>query len=279
MTIAVLLTCYNRKDKTIHCLENLFSQDVGLEFFLVDDGSTDGTRKVVAQQFPQVNIIQGTGDLFWNRGMHLAWTTATKHKDYDFYLWMNDDTNVYSGAIRELLETSESENHRSIISGPSHASDNPDWITYGGTNKQEKVIKPNGQKQECVLVNGNILLVPRYVYSVVGLNDPFFHHSTGDYDYGLRARKLGIRSFITPHVLGVCDWSKTINYSNTWWHSDTPLTKRFKILYSPLGNNPILAFVYKRRHFGLMRACILFLKLHLRAFFPVLYGKLVGKKY
>ena len=46
--IAVLITCYNRKDKTLLCLESLFKQqglgiDFSLAVFLVDDGSTDGT--------------------------------------------------------------------------------------------------------------------------------------------------------------------------------------------------------------------------------------------
>ena len=46
-TIAVLLTCHNRKVKTISCLKSLYEATLpkgfSLEIFLVDDGSVDGT--------------------------------------------------------------------------------------------------------------------------------------------------------------------------------------------------------------------------------------------
>lgn len=98
-SIAVLLTVFNRREKTLHALQNLFAQqlpaDVALEVFLVNDGCTDGTPEAIAQQFPQVQIITSPGNLYWNRGMHLAWETAAQTKEYDFYLWLNDDTFMY----------------------------------------------------------------------------------------------------------------------------------------------------------------------------------------
>ena len=49
--LAVLLTCHNRKDKTLACLESFYlaEKPVGYTFdiFLVDDGSTDGTNNAV----------------------------------------------------------------------------------------------------------------------------------------------------------------------------------------------------------------------------------------
>ena len=46
--------------------------------------------EAVGKMFPQVHIIKGDGNLFWNRGMYMAWQAAIKEKDYDFYLWLND---------------------------------------------------------------------------------------------------------------------------------------------------------------------------------------------
>ena len=88
--IAILVTCYNRRDKTIQCLKNLFSQagikeDFTIEVFLVDDGSSDGTSEAVNMQFPQVHIIPGNGSLYWNRGMHLAWQKAKESADFDYF--------------------------------------------------------------------------------------------------------------------------------------------------------------------------------------------------
>ena len=90
---AILLTCYNRKDQTLECLKSLKKNTLFFKIFLVDDGSTDGTAKAVSACYPDVNIITGNGQLYWNRGMHLAWETASKN-DFDFYIWINDIFNV-----------------------------------------------------------------------------------------------------------------------------------------------------------------------------------------
>jgi len=72
-TIAVLLTCLNRKHKTFACLETLFSQvlpaNVDISAYIVDDASTDGTSDAVRQTYPQVKIFSGDGNLFGNGGM------------------------------------------------------------------------------------------------------------------------------------------------------------------------------------------------------------------
>ena len=59
-TIAVLLTVFNRKDKTLECLKHLYVQNgIGvhydIEVYLTDDGCTDGTPEAVNSLFPYVH--------------------------------------------------------------------------------------------------------------------------------------------------------------------------------------------------------------------------------
>ena len=69
-TIAVLMTCHNRKDKTLASIDSLFQQkmpaDFRLEVYLVDDASTDGTAEAVTQKYPEVKVVEGNGSLFLN---------------------------------------------------------------------------------------------------------------------------------------------------------------------------------------------------------------------
>ena len=69
-SIGVVITCYNRKEKTLASLKKLINQEdvdsLDINIYLVDDGSTDGTSEAVKKNFPQVNIIKGDGTLFWN---------------------------------------------------------------------------------------------------------------------------------------------------------------------------------------------------------------------
>ena len=90
--IAVILTCYNRKAKTLACLDRLFHAqevqgDVELTVFLTDDGCTDGTADAVRTSFPEkdIHILQGNGQLYWAGGMRLAWKAAMELSgEWDF---------------------------------------------------------------------------------------------------------------------------------------------------------------------------------------------------
>lgn len=43
--VAVILTCHNRKEKTVNCVKKLIggNPQIVFQFVIVDDGSTDGT--------------------------------------------------------------------------------------------------------------------------------------------------------------------------------------------------------------------------------------------
>ena len=249
-TIAVLLTVFNRKRETLNCLENLFKQVIpngySLDVYLVNDGCTDGTPEAVAEQFPQVNIIHAEGNLFWNRGMHLAWTTAAKTKDYDDYLWLNDDTILNQGAIEILLQTAKETKNNAIVVGTTSAVENKEQVTYGGRSFKEGLLAPQKQAQACDYFNGNMVLIPNAVYKIVGTHDPVFHHALGDFDYGLRAAKLGVQSFVAPGFLGKCDVHTSLP---TWCNPKKTFKQRWKAFRSPLGNNPEEFFVFEKRFF------------------------------
>ena len=94
--LAVLITCHNRLEKTKECLKSIYFQkkieQYDVKVFLVDDGSTDGTPEYIKENFPEIILIQGDGNLYWGGGMYLAWEEALKYKkNFDYFLWVNDD--------------------------------------------------------------------------------------------------------------------------------------------------------------------------------------------
>ncbi|MDP1817340.1 MAG: glycosyltransferase family 2 protein [Leadbetterella sp.] len=274
--IAVLITVFNRKKATLECLKNLHGQNdlnkkFSISIFLVDDGSTDGTSIEVKSNFPDVNIIQGNGKLFWNGGMRLAWDNASKH-DFDAYLWLNNDTLLYSNCISTIIDTSANHNYTSIICGSTESLKNKGLWTYGGGNYIKNKFIPNypeGIEKSCSIINGNCVFVPKYVYKIVGNLDEIFIHSIGDNDYSLRAAKLGIDVLTTGTFIGQCERNDSLPL---WCLKETSLSNRFKNLYSPLANShPKYYFIYEFRHFGLIHAAKHFLSIHLRALLPYLW--------
>lgn len=271
-SIAVLLTVFNRKNETLNCLKNLFKQEISdgytLDVYLVEDACTDGTPEAINELFPQVNLIHAKGNLFWNRGMHLAWTTAVKTKDYDFYLWLNDDTVLNKGAVKMLLQISQEKENKAIVVGTTSALENEEQITYGGRSLKKGILTPQKEAVACDYFNGNIVLIPKRVHKIVGTNDPVFHHALGDFDYGFRAGKLGVTMYVAPSFLGKCDVHKSLA---TWCNPTKTFWQRWNAFRSPLGNNPEEFFIYQKRHKGLMKATFNYLTNHLRVIFPYLW--------
>lgn len=264
------MTVHNRKEKTLSCLNRIVSQKLPKEYvikiYLTDDGSTDGTSDAIRKLYEdKVVIIQGDGNLFWNRGMFLAWTEAIKHGGYDYYLWLNDDTDLHQEAISNLIKAAN-KYQDSIIVGSTCSSTSPKEITYGGYKENLLVQKRDGEIQECDFFNGNIVLVPNSVVEKVGILDPYFHHSFGDFEYGKRARKNGIKSYVIGPI-GTCD--RNSPYVK-WMNPEISVFKRIKILYSPLGFNPFEAFRVEK-YDSLLGACMTFVYLHCKAFFPKLF--------
>ena len=270
--IAVLLSCHNRKQKTLKCLKFLNDQvgidtEYKIEIFLVDDGSTDGTADAIRLDFPQVKIIQGNGELYWNRGMHLAWKTATEVKDFDYYLWLNDDTFLFKNGLETIFKEAFL---TSIVCGTTKSSTKDD-ATYGGfLNKHNRLLTPNGGYQNADYCNGNCILIPRYVYKKLGNLDPIFSHALGDFDYSLNARKKGIVIKVAPEFVGICE---SHELTPKWRSNSLNVLNRLKNLYTPLsGCYPLEFFVFDKRHHGIFAACLHFFSIHIRSICPKLWS-------
>jgi GT2 family glycosyltransferase len=273
VTIAVIMACFNRKDKTIRCLRSLFQQQgLGQEFnvsvFLVDDGSTDGTGTAVRQEFPEVDVIQGTGNLYWNKGMHLAWSKATEVGDFDYYFWLNDDVKLFDSTLHVLLETHRAAKQECIVCG-STCSELTGKFTYGSRHRTGEVITPGKKIEYGEVMNGNIVLISKKVYLEIGNLDPIFPHAIGDGDYSLRAYKKGFLIAVPPGYQGYCESHEK---PPKWCQPEVPLAQRLKSLYSPLGNaHPRYFFIYENRHFGPISAVKHYITIHLRALMPGLW--------
>jgi len=228
MKIAVLLTCFNRKFKTLNCLRSLYhaldlyNKDVEsrieLYIYLTDDGCTDGTGEEIRNNYSDKNItiLQGTGDLYWAGGMRLAWNEALKkHNEWDFYLLLNDDVDLLDNLFSELLNTHkyciDNYNELGIYSGITSSRTDHDKMTYGGCLWKNKFLglctrlHPNNKPQLCDMTHANILLVSKNVVEKIGIFYEGYCHGSADYDYSIKAKNKGIPVLLTANFCGRCD--------------------------------------------------------------------------
>ena len=275
MKIAVLLATFNRREKTVSCLRNLFDQPlpagVELEVFLTDDASSDGTQGSVKREFPLVNLFNGSGSLFWAGGMRNSWTEA-KIYDFDFYLLLNDDTMLRHDAISTLVYHANKSEKPAIYIGST--ADSSGKISYGGHKlySKSKVKSFNLYSEieslECDLGNANIMLVLREVVQSIGILSESYTHSIADFDYTLRAQKAGYKAIVLPGIMGYC----IDDHGNNWKSAKVSLSDRIKYLKSPKGlaYDEYLYFIKQHfpRHFPAA-----FTKLWLKTLFPGLWDR------
>jgi len=223
MRLAVLMTSHNRRDTTLRCLTALLSnQDHGtdVEVFLVDDGSTDGTRAAVLAAFPRVHVIQSSGELYWSRGMNLAWREALK-ETFDAFLWLNDDVELRHDALSTLLWAREfgveSLAEDCIIAGCLLDPETSEY-SYGVAMRDStwhpgrwRMVEPHPDVPKAVdSFHGNVVLVPASVVERIGIIDGAFSHSMGDTDYALRAASTGVTILAAPGYVGTCPWNAAV---------------------------------------------------------------------
>lgn len=271
LKVAILLTVFNRREKTLKCLDICYRQIDAMKsegiydfhIYMVDDGSSDGTSDAVREIFPQTSIIRGNGGLYWNQGMRLAWNTAVLQSP-DFYIWINDDTFLEQNALGTLMETSNFLKHKAIVVGT--AEDSEGRLSYGGRTRYGKLVTPDPTiPVPCWTFNGNLVLIPAYVYRILGNLDEHYQHSFGDFDYGARAAAANIVRVVAPGVLCKCSRDTGVP---KWRDRNYPLRNRIASLHSPKGRPPKEQFRYDVRSRGFLFALIHGLSVAIKVFFP-----------
>ncbi|MGA2408203.1 MAG: glycosyltransferase [Bacteroidales bacterium] len=278
--VAILIASYNRKEKTMACLNSIKAQEISdnihIEIFLTDDESSDGTVDQIKNSFPEVNIYNGNGSLFWAGGMRNSWGNALI-TDPDYYLLLNDDTFLFCDALKKILSISinyyNEKSNQAIFIG-STKDIKTDIISYGGRKLYSRnrpkgyLIQSNTDWVECDLGEANIMLVPRIIVQQIGILSNKFTHGIADYDYTLRAKKKGFKVMVAPGILGTCSF----DHGKGWKSADTKLADRIKYLYSPKGLAYKEYLYYIKKHFPLHLPEAIF-KLWLKTLFPIVYDR------
>jgi GT2 family glycosyltransferase len=203
--ISIVIPVHNRKKFTRECLNALRHQTRPADcLIVVDDGSTDGTSEMLEDDFPEVVIIKGDGNLYWtaaiNRGIAYA-----LNRGCQYILTLNNDTVASPEFVEKMLMAA---NQRpSSLLGALDIDAISRKPYYGGEifnwkNSRSQFlldILPADEQHglhEVSLFPGRGLLIPGIVFETIGLfEERELPHYMADYDFTLRARRSGFHIY------------------------------------------------------------------------------------
>jgi len=242
--VEIVTPVHNRREITLQCLRSLAhieTEGLDIHIIIVDDGSTDGTSEAVMQEFPDVEIIRGDGNLWFTEGTNVGVRAALKHNP-DYVLKINDDQVFDSNFLQFKVETAE-KYPRSIIGSLLLLWDvphklfqvSPKWETWQGGWQfwDEQTIWTIPKKPWNVdIIVGNCVLVPVQAIREEGLMNSKRYPNFGDAEYTPRLKKKGWQLLIEPRARVFCQ-PNTIPPRVT----KMPLRNKLDALVFNLGHN------------------------------------------
>lgn len=102
MKLSVVIVNYNVKYFIEQCLHSVFAATEGLdaEVFVVDNNSVDGSVEMIAEKFPQVNLISNSD----NPGFSKANNQAIRIAQGEYILLLNPDTLVEQDTLKKCVD-------------------------------------------------------------------------------------------------------------------------------------------------------------------------------
>lgn len=201
----IIIPNYNGIQYTEECLKSLEGEPA--EILVVDNGSTDGSRELVREKFPDVRVIT----LDKNYGFCSAVNQGIKASKRTYVILLNNDTTVETGFVRALEAALDGD--KRIFSGaaqminmqhPELIDDAGDYYCALGWAFAAGKDKPRARyekSREIFSACGGACIYRRAVLKKIGMLDENHFAYLEDVDLGYRAKIHGYRNIYVPQAL------------------------------------------------------------------------------
>jgi len=203
--IYIIIPVHNRIKYTRDCLLSLDKQTYhNYRIVIIDDGSIDGTSEMLINEFPEVHVIKGDGNLWWTAATNLGVKYALEN-NADYILTLNNDTIAYEDFLEKMIYWAEKTPNALLgafaldanTMEPVYGGEIMTWFN-AGSKKLLDIIPKNQQKGIHTVTHfpGRGLLIPKAIFENIGYFDENnFPQRSADYDFTLRVCKKGFNIF------------------------------------------------------------------------------------
>jgi hypothetical protein len=216
--LSVVIVSYNTEALLRNCLGSIVPQaGTEAEVIVVDNASTDGSRTMLAKEFPSVRTILNGSNMMWAGGNNQGASAATG----DLLLFLNSDTEAKDGALGAFIRFFDEHPEASIAGcrllnpdgtlqrscrgfpGPLNLFSEAFFLylafprsdlfgSYHMTGFAHDAVR------DVDMVTGAAIAVRRRAFDEIGPFDEGFHFYGEETDYCFRAKSLGHRTLFFP---------------------------------------------------------------------------------
>jgi len=212
--VIVLILSYNGKHLLVESISSYLVNDYpNFEVVVIDNGSIDGTKEWVEQNYPEVFVLRTVKNLGYSGGFNFGLDYAFNQKNADYVLITNNDVKADSKVISELVKVAETDPMIGFVTGKVYYYDNPQVLQTTGyeiTNEEYWLFGHRGNQQEDKGLYNNIeeidfsddifMLVNRQVYIETKGYDLEFQFQSEQFDWQIRAKQKGYKIYYTPEA-------------------------------------------------------------------------------
>jgi len=227
--LTVLMVSYNTRELTVSAIRSVLATTSSelVEILVYDNASTDGSADAISSIFPEICLIRGAENI----GFAAANNCLAQMVETEWMLLLNPDTEVYPGAITNLLKFAEEYPEFGIYGGRTVFPDGtlnvascwmamtPRSLLFSAVGLS-RLFKSSpffnyeeigGWRRDTVknvdIVVGCFMLVSTSLWRRLGGFDQAFFMYGEEADFCLRAKEIGYRPAITPdaeimHLVG-----------------------------------------------------------------------------
>jgi len=206
---SVVVLNYNGKEFLTRCLlslKNLNYKDYNV--IVVDNASSDGSVDFVREHFPWVHIIENKENLGFAEGNNVA----IKHAKGDYILFLNNDTEVDSDWLENMVKTARSDSSIGIVGCKMLYMEQKNVIDAVGFLYDEygfpyaRGIGETDHHQYDYVADvfsavGAAMLVKREVLEKIGVFDSKYFMLSDELDLCWRAQLAGYRVVVNPFAV------------------------------------------------------------------------------
>ena len=214
-TIVVIILTFNQCERTMACIDSLFSIKAPCFHTLVwDNGSSDETAVTIPQKYPNILLHHHHTNIGVAGGRNSAAQLASETWYPTHFLFLDNDMLLEPNFVSGLLQPFLKDPHVGQTQAKLRFMDNKKRINDGGGSRinfvlgqtipvgyneldegQHDAIKP------CISCGGAMMVRRDIFEQLDGFDTIFNPFGPEDSDFSLRLQKAGYKALYTPHAV------------------------------------------------------------------------------